>query len=553
MKFFLRKDKRSIIITKNKFDNFNVIYQTEYFTQDLCLLADMSEHLSGIDKKIKEYIEYARSADYQYEQAKADCDKLLTEIQQLHPFLHYKSNLYNNALSWLLEEFTKQYIDKIPERIRSFFNKKEFLLLNKQIQESKTLITKFIQDEKCYLSSSNDKPRKYLGHNTSEIQNTIDILKDKYRLLQLEFERDSFRILHKIFYPALHNCEKINGTIRNDLKKHMQSRLGRLFDESILSEEYLDIYKKYKQCIENEWGKKIIKLLDGSSNIRQHTEQTSGQAVSRPETIAQRIQTVLNGYSDLISFTDDDLTKRLSDVQNSFYFFHKYSYIKNHLEKVISYTGPTLLYDFLYYHPYTKSATLMVEHNVVKQQLETPEKTYKNELMEQKTESYEWRENALKQESDNFNKQTDIYLPDIDFFNVQVYEFETFEQLIYLEIVFLIKEKIYMRKCAYCHKHFLCQDTHLKYCNDCKNQNRDLLSEGFALSEYKKCYNSLSQRISRAKSPEKCSLFRDLRKELQKLKPLAKQCNSGQYSLEDFLQAIDKINSKAKTIAENIK
>lgn len=196
----------------------------------------------------------------------------------------------------------------------------------------------------------------------------------------------------------------------------------------------------------------------------------------------------------------------------------------------------------------------MLEHNIVKQQLETPEKIYINELKEQETEFHEWRKNILKQEQNDFYEQADVYLPNIsDFFDVQVYEFETFEQLIYLEIVFLAKNKIYIRECVYCHKHFLCQDNQLKYCNDCKDQNRNLLSEGSALSKYQKRYNSLSQRISRAKTDEEASLFCDLRNDLRKLRSLAKQCDSGQHSLEDFFRAMDEINSKAKTIAKNLK
>ena len=439
--------------------------------------------------------------------------------------------------------------------MRSFLLKKEIVESDLLLNEFIIQIEKFRQIEKSKIAYTK-RTKKFYGHTSSEIDNIIDSLKNI--LPCLEFERDSFQTLHKIFYPVLCNCEIESGTINGNLEKHMQDRLNEFYSRSILSEEYLDIYNKYRDYMEIAWRRNIIKILDHPSYIR---KQRNVLAFSRTETIAQRILTVLNGYSTTIPLRNSDLKEKLSNDENCFYFFLKYPRIGKEMEKITSYTGPTLLYDYLHYLPYTKPNTLMIGYNVAEQALDTSRNIYKNELEENKRTPHSWSEDVLNETQNIFKEQATIYLPHIsDFFNIQVYNFKTFEQLIYLELIFLVKEKIYMRKCAYCHKFFFFQDTRLKFCEKCRSYNKYLsqkkysesLAESPAKLAYQKIYNRLSQKIGRTGGRENSPFSIIREKDLHELRPLIKLCDSNQITLEEFFQKLNQIDSKIKAVSKKI-
>ena len=84
MSYFLTQTRLAITISKRKTGNarsdYGMIYKTDDFTKDLIYLANMSETLEEIDTDIENYIKYAKSSDYQFDQAKEDCNSILKKF-----------------------------------------------------------------------------------------------------------------------------------------------------------------------------------------------------------------------------------------------------------------------------------------------------------------------------------------------------------------------------------------------------------------------------------------------------------------------------------------
>lgn len=251
----------------------------------------------------------------------------------------------------------------------------------------------------------------------------------------------------------------------------------------------------------------------------------------KARTVTQIIITAIEDFANIIPSSTKNSDHFLTPEQSYYFYLYNHEYIINCLSSIQQYSMPKLLRKYMHEYPNSKEKDMIllnmqnVANNMLQQQ-----KTYENECLEHNSsknsnnqkafEFYnETEDNHIELVRDNLKKYIERYLPETFHpFEIQVYIFETFEQLVFLELFFLMTEHRYIRKCNICSAYFQTNNRKLKYCSKCKSnkyasqsyyQQHKKSSKAYKLFNAE--YNRISKKISRESDPEKKKILKEQR------------------------------------------
>lgn len=506
--FYLTRNLKKITISTEMIpaseSSPQIIYKCQNISDDILNLCNQSSLFEQLDKNLEKYIIYASDlVNYSETEALVLYDNLLKALKKIHPFFSSETTVDNitNAEHYIINELYQRYTSLIDKQIYDFILEKQYLQRNENIASANEFAQRFTSAEKEYHLQADGTPRSYRGHNTSEILSAQNNHADYFKSLKLPFKLIYCQKFAQIFYPVFYRMPLPVGHIKPSILKKITSFGGKNINLLHISEEYITLFKKYEDLIDTAWEKNLnSKLLTPNKS----------QKFQKITPTTRKLYNALLVYMHLATDEPNDLCSTLSDAQKCYYyFFLTYNYVKESLDSIVQHSQPALLYQKLFLD---SDNLLMVPHNVIND-LEFSRSAYKK--------AYISNDEATKElnQTEFIQKTTQKLSTNFDLFNIQVYQFQSFEQLVYLELFFAMQSGLLVKKCNTCHKYFFFTDSKRKYCNDCKKITKYISQTNYqkskkkspAYSAYIKEYNKYSKKIERETDELKRTIWTNAR------------------------------------------
>lgn len=533
MEHYLIKSESHITIANSKLplkQNRGTIICKNELSDDICGMADKINLLQSIDEEMDKYIADAFNTPHANGYTER-YNMLVDNVKSFHPFFDYEYwTRENYAERYVVDELYERMVKCMNKKIYFFISSKEYLDRDKDALSLREKTKDFFKEEKAMTN----------GHSCREIEEYWTDMLNGYDKIKMEFKAEIFSAFYKIFYPYFEQFKLSQETVGRKKYEEIICCFGKRIDKLLIGEEFSELYNRLNLCFEEDWINKMKEkiLKDNLKEDKGYQESTS----------VRRIKKAIEDYATVIPDAND-VRRNISISQNYFYYLHTHRYMDKFLRNVQSYTQPVLLYEYLYSYPNEDSPVYRImTTDEASGELGQHKKEYEKAFQLNNIHDLEYAKGE-------FLKAADLYLPkDFDFFKSEVYEFQTFEQIVYLELYFFMAERMYLKKCVFCHKHFMVRDARRRYCDNCRSSNpypsqmnyQNKRKEMPASKRYKQEYDRYSTRIGREKNPEKEKVLRRAREKLRELRSLSKQCDRDEILLEQFLQQINNLRGETE-------
>ncbi len=240
----------------------------------------------------------------------------------------------------------------------------------------------------------------------------------------------------------------------------------------------ISMKKCEKEPLEKQTYDRINHIVKASSRIEK----------PKPVRFLKSLYSLRDTLSDYAMVFSEILlnAKGLSPAQAYCLFLHQHPDIKDILDEQTMLMHPSKIFDL-----YTDNIYHPLENDFIMEY----------ETFDQNTDGIYQKLcdlNVIKAQSDRktqtelLQKELDILIPAVIKIPLEIREFYYFEQLIYIELLDIVKEKIPIRKChfAKCKNYFISKKENRRYCDSCTNTK----------STYDKTYASAKSPIEQIKS-----------------------------------------------------